>query len=330
MRIDIHAHALPEETMRQMQAISKAHAPRLERGVDSDTLVVGDFRYPKFPCGGWDTATRLEAMAKSGVDAQAVAQPPMTFLYELDSKLALEFSQAQNEGLARLMKQNPGKFYPLCAVPLQDPEAAAAELERAVRQLGLFGVETGTNVAGRNLDDLMLEPFYRKLAELGCFWLIHPWQAAPMDRMGSYYMINIVGFPLETTVAVASLIFGGVIERHPQIRVCTCHAGGFVPYQYGRFDHGFEVRAEAKAVIKKKPSEYLRAFYFDTITHSRPVLEYLVRNFGPEHVMLGTDYPFDMGVVDPVGLIGSLESTDAAGKALIEGGNAAKLLGIRA
>lgn len=326
MKIDIHAHVLPEETARQMQGIHRADAPIIEHGADFDTLVVGPLRYPKFPRGGYDTATRLEAMAASGVDAQAVSQVPQTFLYRLDPKIGIEFSKAQNEGLAKLAKENPGKFYPLASVPLQDGEAAAAELERAVTQLGLSGVETATNVAGKNLDDPSLEPFFAKLSELGCAWLIHPDSVAAMDRLGKYYLNNFIGNPLDTTIAVASLIFGGVFERYPNLTLCTCHAGGFVPYQYGRFDHGYGERDEAKVVIKKRPSEYLKHVNFDIITHSKPALEYLVQTFGPDHVMLGTDYPFDMGVVDPVGLIESIESTDAAGKAKIAGGNAAKLL----
>jgi aminocarboxymuconate-semialdehyde decarboxylase len=197
-----------------------------------------------------------------------------------------------------------------------------------VTQLGLHGVETGTNVAGKNLDDPSLEPFYAKLDQLGCCWLIHPDRPAGLDRLGKYYLNNFIGNPLDTTIAVASLIFGGLFERYQNITLCTCHGGGFVPYQYGRFDHGYGERDEARVVIQKKPSEYLDRLRFDIITHSKPALEYLVATFGPERVLLGTDYPFDMGLVDPLGLIDRLESTDAAGKASIAGGNAAKLLGV--
>lgn len=328
MKIDIHAHTVTPEMMRQMAGIDRQRAPRLEQGPDYDTLVVGDLRYPKFPRGGYDLDTRLEAMAGMGVDAQAISQSPQTFQYFLEPKLGLEFCQAINEGLATLKQQHPGRFYPLAAVPLQDPEAAAAELERAVKQLGLSGVETSTHVEGRNLDDPSLEPFYARLNELGCCWLIHPERPAAHDRLRQYYLSNFIGNPLDTTIAVASLIFGGVFERYPNITLCTCHGGGFVPYQYGRFDHGYAERDEPKAVIQRPPGEYLSRLRFDIITHSKPALEYLVSTFGPERVLLGTDYPFDMGLLDPVGLIESLESTDAVGKAQIAGGNAARLLGL--
>jgi aminocarboxymuconate-semialdehyde decarboxylase len=329
LKIDIHAHTVSLEMMRQMQAIDARSAPRIEHGSEYDTLIIeGATHYPRFPRGGYDLDTRLEAMERMGVDAQAVSQVPQTFQYRLEPKLGLEFSQIINEGLADLKKRYPGKFYPLASVPLQDPELAAQELERAVKQLGLHGVETGTNVRGKNLDDPSLEPFYRKLQELGCAWLIHPDSVAAMDRLGKYYLNNFIGNPLDTTIAVASLIFGGVFERYPKLVVCTCHGGGFVPYQYGRFDHGYGERDEPKEVIKKPPSEYLSHVRFDTITHSKPALEYLVYTFGPERVMLGTDYPFDMGLTDPVSLIEGLRATDAAGKVKIMGGNAAALLGL--
>jgi aminocarboxymuconate-semialdehyde decarboxylase len=316
--------------MRQMQAIDQAHAPRLEHGPDYATMVVADVPLPRFHRGGWDVATRLEDMARAGVEAQAVCQLSQTFFYWLDPKLTLEFAQAQNEGLAALAKTYPGKFYPLAAVPLQDPETAARELERAVKELGLYGVETGSNVGGKNLDDPSLEPFFAKLNELACFWLIHPDRVAPTERLRKYQLMNLVGNPTDTTIAIASLIFGGILERYPNIRVCTCHGGGFFPYQYGRWDRGHQVLDEPKAVISRKPSSYADAIFFDIITHSKPALEYLVRTFGADHVLLGTDSPFiySMGLSDPLAVVEGIESTDGAGKALIAGGNAARLLRI--
>ncbi|MCC7107219.1 MAG: amidohydrolase [Chloroflexi bacterium] len=330
MRIDIHAHFLPEETMRQLQRIDRRYAPRLEHGPAYDTMVVADVALPRFHRGGWDVATRLEEMEGAGVDAQAACQLSQTFFYWIEAKVALEFAQAQNEGLAALARAHPGRFYPLAAVPLQDPAAAARELERAVKQLGMYGVETGSNVAGKNFDDPSLEPFFAKLDELGCFWLIHPDRVAPKERLGKYQLMNLVGNPTDTTIAIASLVFGGIFERYPNVRVVTCHAGGFYPYQYGRLERGYRVLDEPKAAIAREPSSYADRVYFDIITHSKPALEYLVQTFGADHVLLGTDSPFiySMGLSDPVGVIESLESVDADGKALIAGGNAARLLGI--
>ncbi|MCC7106111.1 MAG: amidohydrolase, partial [Chloroflexi bacterium] len=224
--------------------------------------------------------------------------------------------------------QHPGKFAPLAAVPLQDGQAAAEELKYAIKELGLHGVGTATSVGEKNLDDPDFEPFYAKLDELEVPWFIHCSGSAVGKRVPNYYLENFVGNPLETTVAVTSLIFGGVIERYPNIRVWTPHAGGYVPFQFGRYDHGWEWRDEPKAVIKQKPSTYLHAFKFDIISHSMPALNYMVQSFGPERVYLGTDYPFDMGTGDPVGIVNAIETTEEAGKALIRGGNAGKALKI--
>jgi aminocarboxymuconate-semialdehyde decarboxylase len=168
-------------------------------------------------------------------------------------------------------------------------------------------------------------------------WFIHPSHAPIAAGAPKYYLTNFIGNPLETTIAVASLIFGGMMERYPRLRCWTAHAGGFVPYQFGRFDHGYQWRDEAKVVVDKPPSAYLGAFLFDTIAHSKPALDYLVQTFGPEQVYLGTDYlgtdylgtdylgtdyPFDMGLADAVGVVDAIQTTDAAGKQLIKDGNA--------
>ena len=157
-------------------------------------------------------------------------------------------------------------------------------------------------------------------------WLIHPSFAPIAQRAPKYYLTNLVGNPLETTIAVAALIFGGVMERYPNIRCWTCHAGGNIPFQFGRLDHGHEWRPEPKVTIQKRPSEYLGSFMFDIIAHSQPALNYLVQTFGADQVYLGTDYPFDMGVPDPLAIIDAIDTTDEAGKQQIREGNARSAL----
>jgi aminocarboxymuconate-semialdehyde decarboxylase len=334
MIIDMHAHILTEEMIRLMQGVSKAHAP---------FLTTTDTPYPSglttssqgftmtfpsrnstttWPEGGHNVDLRLEDMARTGIDVQAISPFVGSFLYDIPTEVNVEFCKLYNEEFARLKREHPGKFAPLATVPLQDGEAAAAELERAVKELGLHGVATSTSLATSNLDDPRLEPFYAKLNELQVPWFIHPSFTPIAQRAPKYYLTNFIGNPLETTIAVAALIFGGVMERHPNIRCWTPHAGGFVPYQYGRLDHGYEWRPEPKGQIMKPPSEYLDAFLFDIIAHSAPALDYLVQTFGAEQVYLGTDYPFDMGLPDPVGTVQNISSIDDAGKSLISTGNA--------
>jgi aminocarboxymuconate-semialdehyde decarboxylase len=340
MIIDMHAHILTEEMIRLMQGVSKTHAP---------FLTTTDTPYPSglttssqgftltfpsrpstttWPEGGHNVDLRLEDMARTGVDVQAISPFVGTFLYEIPTEVNVEFCKLYNEEFARLKREHPGKFAPLATVPLQDGEAAAAELERAVKELGLHGVATSTSLHNANLDDPRLEPFYAKLNELQVPWFIHPSFTPVAQRAPKYYLTNFIGNPLETTIAVATLIFGGVMERYPNIRCWTPHAGGFVPYQFGRFDHGYEWRPEPKGQITKPPSEYLDAFLFDIIAHSAPALDYLVQTFGAGQVYLGTDYPFDMGLPDPVGTVQAISTIDDAGKSLISTENARAALRI--
>jgi aminocarboxymuconate-semialdehyde decarboxylase len=340
MIIDMHAHILTEEMIRLMQGVSKTHAPFL---TTTDTpypcgLTTSSqgftLTFPSrpstttWPEGGHNVDLRLEDMARTGVDVQAISPFVGTFLYEIPTEVNVEFCKLYNEEFARLKREHPGKFAPLATVPLQDGEAAAAELERAVKELGLHGVATSTSLASSNLDDPRLEPFYAKLNELQVPWFIHPSFTPVAQRAPKYYLTNFIGNPLETTIAVATLIFGGVMERYPNIRCWTPHAGGFVPYQFGRFDHGYEWRPEPKGQITKPPSEYLDAFLFDIIAHSAPALDYLVQTFGAGQVYLGTDYPFDMGLPDPVGTVQAISTIDDAGKSLISTENARAALRI--
>jgi aminocarboxymuconate-semialdehyde decarboxylase len=334
MIIDMHAHILTEEMIRLMQGVSTTYAPVLST-TDTPypsglTTSSQGFRlsFPSrntgsaWPEGGHNVDLRLEDMARTGVDCQALSPFVGTFLYDIPAEVNIEFSKLYNEEFARLKKQHPGTFAPLATVPLQDGQAAADELERAVKELGLHGVATSTSLANSNLDDPNLEPFYAKLNELQVPWFIHPSFGPLGTRAPKYYLTNFIGNPLETTIAVAALIFSGLMERYPNIRCWTPHAGGFVPYQFGRLDHGYQWRDEPKGAITRPPSEYLGAFLFDIIAHSRPALDYLVKTFGADQVYLGTDYPFDMGLPDPLGTVQAIETTDEAGKALISEGNA--------
>jgi aminocarboxymuconate-semialdehyde decarboxylase len=340
MIVDMHAHILTEEMIRLMQGVSKTYAPVLSTtdtpypsGLTTSsqgfalTFPSRDSR-TTWPEGGHNVDLRLEDMARTGVDVQAISPFVGTFLYEIPAKVNVEFCKVYNEQFADLKRAHPGKFAPLATVPLQDGQAAADELERAVRQLGLHGVATSTSLADSNLDDARLEPFYAKLNELQVPWFIHPSFTPIASRAPRYYLTNFIGNPLETTIAVATLIFGGVMERYPNIRCWTPHAGGFVPYQFGRFDHGYEWRPEPKGNITKPPSQYLGAFLFDIIAHSQPALDYLVQTFGAERVYLGTDYPFDMGLPDPGGTVQAIRTTDDAGKSKISEGNARAALRI--
>jgi aminocarboxymuconate-semialdehyde decarboxylase len=184
----------------------------------------------------------------------------------------------------------------------------------------------GSHVRGRNLDDPALDPFWATAARLDAFIFIHPHGGAGAERLGSYYLKNLVGLPFETTIAGASLVFGGVLERHPDLKVCLSHGGGFLPYQAGRFRHGFAVRPEAKVNLQGSPEASIARLYYDTILHAKPTLEFLIASAGADHVLLGSDYPFDMGNLDCVARVETLAIPNAD-RDLILGGYADRLLG---
>jgi aminocarboxymuconate-semialdehyde decarboxylase len=324
--IDIHAHILSEETIRLLQSEAPKVAPKLSQTDEQfGTLDVAGSVYRHFPRGGWDMDRRLRDMAASKVDVQVVSVCPQTFLYGQPPALASVFARIQNEQLAKLVKARPEHFRAIATLPMQAPTQAADELRHAVTVLGLAGAQIGSNVAGKNLDDPELEPVWATAAEIDAFMLVHPINVAGADRLSSYYLANLIGNPLDTTIAAACLVFSGVLERYPTLKICLAHGGGFVPYQAGRFLHGWQVRTEPKQKLPKPPTDSIKRFYFDTIVHSKEALAFLVGTAGTDRVLLGSDYPFDMGMPDGVLQVRGL-SVGAAGQASILGDTARRLL----
>jgi aminocarboxymuconate-semialdehyde decarboxylase len=271
---------------------------------------------------------RFADMRAAEVDMQVLSNTPQTFLYNQDAALTTATSVIQNDQIAKHIKDHPDRFLGLATLPMQAPEKAAEELSRAMRTLGLSGAQIGSNINTKNLDDPGLEPFWATANELGAFIMVHPTQVAGADRMKSYYLQNLIGNPLDTTIAAACLVFGGVVARYPAIKFFMVHGGGFAPYQAGRWQHGWHVRDEPQAKLKEPPEASIRRLYFDTILHGKPALEFLVATFGASHVLLGSDYPYDMGTLECARQVRAL-SIPEADRAVILGGRARELLGIR-
>jgi aminocarboxymuconate-semialdehyde decarboxylase len=305
--IDIHAHILPEETMRQLQKTAPSLGLRLTSMDEGSAIleIAGVIQKP-FPREAWDLEWRLRDMDRSRVDIQLLSNTPQTFLYDQEAALGAACAEIQNEQIAALARKYPDRFRGLATLPMQAPELAARELRRAMGSLGLLGFHLASNIQGRNLDDPNLAPVWEAAQELSAFILVHPFKIAAGDRLKSYYLKNLIGNPLDTTIAAASLIFGGVIERYPAISFCFAHGGGFVPYQAGRFIHGWNVRPEPKQFLEKGPAESLGRIYYDTILHSDGTLQFLIGSVGAARVMLGSDYPFDMGYYEGVRQVRSL------------------------
>jgi aminocarboxymuconate-semialdehyde decarboxylase len=328
--IDIHTHILTEGMIAALQREVPKIAPHM-KSIDADSalLEVAGTPYRPFPRGGWDLERRFSEMDAAEVDVQVLSAAPQTYLYDQDASLGAACASLQNDEIAKLVKTHPNRFLGIATLPLQAPQRAADELRRAVRTLGFRGAMIGSNVQGKNLDDPALEPLWATAAELDALILIHPYNVAGADRLRSYYLNNLIGNPLDTTIAAACLVFGGVLERHPKLKVLLVHGGGFVPYQAGRWVHGWKVRPEPQVHLKQSPEPWIDRFYYDTILHAKPQLEFLVDSVGASRVLLGSDYPYDMGTGECVRQVRALSIPDTD-KAAVLGGLAAPLLGVSA
>ncbi len=329
--VDLHCHYLNPEV--------NAKTAHLNAGQYDPTTIFADeltretnvrqmkTRAPKLT----GVTERLKDMDRMGVDIQAVCPAPYHFFYFTEADYGAQLAREVNEGIAKVVADTPDRFVGLGSVPLQDAELAVRELDHAVKNLGLRGVEICTNVNGKNLTDpgLGLEKFFARAEELGILIFMHPLGWTQAERLTHHYFNNVIGNPLDSTVAVSHLIFDGVMARHPKLKVLVAHGGGYIAHYWARMDHAWRARPDTRTVIKRPPSSYLEKFYFDTITHDPVMLKRLVERFGADHVVLGTDYPYDMGDEDPLGMVAQVKRLPRAERDLIVGGNAAKLLKIR-
>jgi aminocarboxymuconate-semialdehyde decarboxylase len=268
---------------------------------------------------------RLRDMDKMGVDVQAISTSPAQLMYWLDPELGAKTARAVNGNIASIVAQHPDRFVGLAHVPLQSEDAAVAELERCIKTLGFRGVEIGTNVVGKEVSR-GLDKFWAKVQELDVLVFMHPNGFTGGERLADHYFINVIGNPLDTTVAVGHLVFDGVLERFPKLKIVLAHGGGYLGHYPARMDHVWGARADARTVLKTKPRRSLAKLYFDTIVFDREQLKHLVNLWGADHILVGTDYPYDMGWYDPRGFVDGCRFLKDSEKAAIKGLNAAKLL----
>jgi aminocarboxymuconate-semialdehyde decarboxylase len=329
LRVDIHCHYLNAEVAARVGP-TPPEADYLFKFSNAQTRETnarqGKERGPKLT----GIEARLKDMDRMGIDVQAVSPAPHQTYYWTDPGMGQELARAVNERLAEIGAQHPDRFAPMGTVPLQDASLAVSELEHCVKQLGMRGVEINPSVRGMDLTDekLGLEKFFAKAQELDAVIFMHPIGFTHGERLSNHYFNNVIGNPLETTVAASHLIFDGVLERHPRLKIVLPHAGGFLAHYWARMDHAWRARPDCRGRIKRKPSSYLEKFYFDTITFDRGMLAQLIERFGDDHVLLGTDYPYDMGMEHPVDFIDGVEGLSKKGKNDVMGATAARLLKI--
>ena len=273
-----------------------------------------------------DLDLRLRAMDAQGVAVHALSlMPPM--VYWADGTLGLRLARIVNDAMAEASRSHPDRFVVLATLPMQDPEAAVSEVDRAVTQLGCRGIYLGTNIRGKELTDPSFLPVFERIHALGAPIFLHPLNVIGSQRLTNYYLQNLLGNPFDTAVAAANLIFSGLLDRFPKLNICLPHAGGAFPYLIGRLDRGWKVRQECKA-LKKPPSNYLRRFTYDTISHAPASLDYLINLVGVDRVMMGSDFCFDMGYERPVKAVSALKLSRTDQEKIL-GSNAARLLRLR-
>jgi len=268
---------------------------------------------------------RIADMDALGIDVQAISPSPGQYYYFAPPELGREAARAINDGMAEAVARHPDRLVGMGTVPLQNVEMAVAEMRRCVHELGLRGIEIGSNVDGRELADPAFRPFFAAAEELGLLIFMHPLGFTHGQRLSDHYLDNIIGNPIESTIALSHLIFGGVLDAHPGLKLCVAHGGGYLPGYWGRMDHAFRAREDCRQHIHREPSTYLRQVWLDTLVFDPDQLDSLVRTHGPDRLCLGTDYPFDMAEPDPVGFHARLSEPD---QAKILGLNAADLLGL--
>lgn len=327
--IDIHTHILPERWPDLAERYGYGGFVKLvhERPGCARMMIDGQF-FREVQQNCWDPATRIADCAGHQVDMQVLSTVPIMFSYWAQPQDAWDLSRLLNDHIAGVVAEHPTRFAGLGTLPLQAPELAITELERCVGQLGLAGVEMGTHVNDWNLNAPELFPVFEAAAALGAAVFVHPWDMMGKARMPDYWLPWLVGMPAETSLGICSMIFGGVFERLPALRVAFAHGGGSFPATLGRIEHGFQVRPDLCAVDNVvNPREYLGRFYLDSLVHDAGALRYLMDLVGAHRIALGSDYPFPLGELEPGQLIRSMADLDEETRAQLLGGSAQEWLG---
>jgi len=328
---DLHNHVIPPSVVDAIIRNPESFGTRIEvkngkRYFDSHGRMTE--LLPAF-C---DVEAKIDWMDRVKLDVAAISVGPPIYFYWLKPEHGLEAARLANDGIAQMVDEYPDRLRGMAHLPMQDPDAAITELERAVKEHKFKAVELGTSIEGTPLADMKFRKVLKTIEQLGLFIFTHPYQCLAQGGMDGYYLRNFIGFPLDTTIMVAHLMFSGALDDLKKLRILLAHGGGYVPYQIGRFAHGHEVRPEPKVNNPSPPAKLFKRFYFDCLTHEPRSARHLITMAGADHVCIGTDHPFDMGPKGPamqVGQVDAIPGITAEERGWICMKTAKKLLGER-
>ena len=329
-KIDIHTHIIPEQLPDYSKKFGYDGFVRLEKRSDTEAdMILFEKKFRTIQCNCWSPEVRIQESKKSNVDAQVISPIPIMFSYWAEINDALELSKFINNSIADICSEHPIKFIGLGTVPLQSIPHAIKELERCKKEINLSGVEIGTNINNKNLNDEEFYDFFAACEELSMSLFIHPWNMIGTSEMKKYWLPWLVGMPAETTRAICSMIFGGIFEKFPNLRVAFAHGGGTFPYTLGRIEQGFLQRPDLCSIDNNiNPRNYLNKFYVDSLVHSKESLQFLIDTMGINQIALGTDYPFPLGESEPGSNISKLNSISENDKERLLSGTALEWLNL--
>ena len=304
MKIDIHTHIMPAKMPNWVQKFGYGEFIHLEQRNCKACMMKGDKLFREVEDNCFDAGVRLKEMDETDVTIQVLSTIPVLFNYWAKPKDGLETARFFNDHIADTVAKDPLRFIGIGTVPLQDVDLAIQEMERCVAELKMPGLEIGSNINGENLSAKKFFPFYKRAEELGCSLFIHPWEMMGEQQMQQYWLPWLVGMPAETSRAICSMIFGGVMQQFPQLKVAFAHGGGSFPLTIGRIEHGFTVRPDLVAVDNAiNPRAYIGKFWIDSLVHDRNAMQYIIDVMGADKICLGSDYPFPLGEHVPGKLI---------------------------
>ena len=320
-KIDIHTHIIPENLNEITNTFSDSRFLRIDSiNEQSAMLIKDDTDFRKVYCNCWNHQKRIQECVNTNVDVQVLSTIPALFSYWANDNEGLTISKFLNDHISEVVRDKPNRFIGLGTIPLQNPNMAIHEMDRIVNELKLPGVEIGSNINGKNLSEENFFPVFEHAEKIGCSIFIHPWEMMGHAEMQKYWLPWLVGMPAETSRAICSLIFGGVLEKYPNLKIAFAHGGGAFPFTAGRIDHGFNVSPNLCAVDNSVlPSSYMKNFYVDSLVHDENAMNFIIQTVGPERIAMGSDYPFPLGETHPGKLIESMDLSDTTKQRLLAG-----------